>query len=849
MRMVAIWGYALLNSLVLGVAQAAEAARASGPLPIATPSAGDNIGEEQPPPSGYPIPAAPVLDPAEAVRTFKLPPGYHIELVASEPLVQTPVALEFDPDGRIWVVEMRGYQNNPEGSNRLEPIGRIVVLEDTDGDGKMDRSTVYMDKLVLPRAVKVLSDGVLVGAPPNIWFTRDTNGDLQADERVEITHDFGVMESNPANAPGGLVWGMDNWLHATTYSSRLRRVHGQWVKDPVPVLGHWGIGMDDYGRTYMSPNSAPFRVNLISSHYQMRNPNHDGSGGVYEPMNGKEDSEVYPIRPTPGVNRGYMKGILRKDGTLARYTAGCGTSIFRGDRLPAEMYGNHFFCEPAANLVRRSILSEHADGTITAANAYSGAEFLASSDERFRPVATYTAPDGTLYIADIYRGVLESHPFVTTYLKRQIYERGLLQPLDRGRIYRVVHESMKPGPPPRLNRATSDQLVGVLAHPNGWWRDTAQRLLVERADASVVPALRTLAYGGGPDVPRLHAFWTLEGLDALTPDDILRALQDSGPHIRAAALRWAEPALKSNGNKAVVAAARGAIDDPAALVRLQAAASLGELPGNDAVAALAELLSRHRTQPFIADAVIHSVPNREFDLLSRLAPGPAWTAETKESAALFSALAAAIFRSGVSKRAQQLLDWAAGAHPSWQTLAILKSVTKPTRLQEKIVMPKKLAAAEDERIRLAATSLVRQLEPEDPRARRALTNAEQGLFQAGEKSYAVYCAQCHQANGRGLPGMAPALAGSKWVLGSPGILTQLVLHGKQGSSGTVMPPWGNALDDRHLASILTYVRRAWGNQVSPVSLDTVRRARSESKTVNTLWTEESLTNLAAAGKN
>src|SRR4051812_8548722 len=180
-------------------------------------SAGDNPGEEQPPPSGYPIPPAPPLSPEESLKTFRLPPGYRIEIVASEPLVNTPVAIDFDPDGRIWVVEMCGYQRDPEGSDRLEPVGRIVVLEDSDQDCRMDRSTVYMDGLVLPRAIKVLSDGVLVAEPPYVWHTRDTNGDLRMDEKTVVVDDYGVRESNPGHAPNGLVWGMDNWLHSSNY--------------------------------------------------------------------------------------------------------------------------------------------------------------------------------------------------------------------------------------------------------------------------------------------------------------------------------------------------------------------------------------------------------------------------------------------------------------------------------------------------------------------------------------------------------------------------------------------------------------------------------------------------------
>ena len=807
-------------------------------------SAGDTPGEIQPPPSGFPIPPAPVLTPEESLRTFRLPPGYRIELVASEPLVSTPVAIDFDPDGRLWVIEMRGYQNDPEGATRLQPNGRVVVLEDTDDDGRMDKRTVFMEGLVLPRAIRVLSDGILVGEPPYVWLARDRDGDGRMDEKSVVVDDFGVRDGNPGHAPNGLLRGMDNWLHSPTYSARIRRIDGKWVKDAVPIIGHFGIGMDDFGRTYTNGNSAPLRVNLLSPHYQIRNPNHDAGGGVYEPMTGDAEREVFPARPNPGVNRGYVKGTLRSDGRLARNTAGCGISIFRGDRLPADVLGNHFFCEPAGNFVRRTILTEHPDGRITGVNSTPGAEFIASTEERFRPVNTATAPDGTLYVVDMHRGVLESHPFVTSYLKRQIHERGLLHPLDRGRIYRVGHESTKRGPKPQLSRASAADLVATLSHPNGWWRDTAQRLLVERADRGVVPALRTLARSQTSEIPRLHAGWSLEGLGALTDDYIATAAADSSPRIRAAAMRWAEARAQQSSRLASLVLK--AANDPAAAVRLQATASMGALSAAQSVPALAELVIRHSRQPYLLDAAIFSLPGNEFELLGRLAASPAWADEKSERTKMLAALAAAIFRSGVIDRAQRLLHWASGDHPRWQRLAVLRSVTKPMRLAADLQWPSTLLAATDENIRSAAVTLAERLAPDKAGGTRPLTAAEKDLFESGFKLYGVYCAQCHQASGRGSPDTGPALIGSKWVLGSPAVLTSLVLYGKQSMSGTgpVMPPWGNVLDDRHFAAILTYIRREWGNQAAPVSVDQIRKVRAGSAAPTALWTDATLQALA-----
>ncbi|MDQ3623864.1 MAG: c-type cytochrome, partial [Verrucomicrobiota bacterium] len=807
---------------------------------VAGTSAGDTPGEEQPPPSGYPIPPAPALSPEEALKTFRLPPGYRLEIVASEPLVNTPVALDFDPEGRIWVVEMRGYQRDPEGSNRLEPVGRIVVLEDTNRDRRMDRSTVYMDGLVLPRAVRVLIDGVLVAEPPYVWYTRDTDGDLRMDEKSVVVEDYGVRESNPGHAPNGLLLAMDNWLHSSNYSARLRRVNDAWIREPVPVLGHWGIGMDDFGRTYMNTNSAPLRANFVASSYRLRNPDHEGSDGVFEPITASTEGEVFPIRPNPGVNRGYIKKTLRHDGRLMRYTAGCGQSIFRGDRLPAEVKGNHFFCEPAGNLVRRTILTEREDGTISGVNAHPKAEFLASTDERFRPVNTATARTALcmswICIAACWRRILSS-PVISSgrfmssgSTSRWIAVASIASSMSRSRLARR-RGSRRQAVPSWWRRS---------AHPNGWWRDTAQRLLVERKDLAVVPALRGLARSDGPEVPRLHALWALEGLAALTGGDLAAAHRDPSPRLRAAAVRLSEPWLRSGKEGALTRLPVQAAGDPAATVRLQAAASLGELKGAPAIAGLAALLTRHGAQPFLLGAVISSLHGRELEMLRRLGETPAWNEEKPEFRRAVTALAATIFRRGKVPEIEALLGWSAARdRAAWQQLAVLRSVTKPMLVARKITIPPELTAAPDKALRTAAATLGEWLQVDDGAGSRPLDEAEQLWFGKGAKAYAVYCAQCHQADGRGLPGLGQPLAGSKWVLGAPVNLAKIVLHGKQ-DKGLLMPPWGNVLNDDHLASILTYIRRSWGNTATPVHPELVRKARAESASVHTLWTEESL---------
>ena len=543
------------------------------------------------------IPPAPALSPEEALRTFRLQPGFRIELVAGDPLVETPVAMTFDPDGALWVVEMRGFMPNLDGLGENEPIGRITKLEDPDGDGRMDRKTVFLDGLVMPRALALVRDGVLVAEPPKLWFCRDTNGDGKCDEKTEVAGDYGAtadpklgLKANPEHASNGLLWALDNWIYSANQPVRYRPAAGAWEHEPTPGRGQWGITQDDFGRLLFNSNEDQLRGDLVPSHYLTGK-----AGGQMPGLNVKiaVDQSVFPIRVTPGVNRGYRADILRQDGRLAKFTAACGPCVYRGDQFPAEFRGNAFVCEPAANLIKRNLLLEK-DGVITATNAYCDAEFLASTDERFRPVSLYNGPDGALYVVDTYHGILQHRHYMTSYLRQQIRDRGLDQPLQKGRIYRIVHEGASRPAPPSLKRANAAELVSSLAHSNGWWRDTAQRLLIERADASVLPALRTMARAGPHPVARLHALWTLQGLDQLDVATLQAVARDEHPKLRAAALRLAEGRLKEKNGEPNLAALRsellGLVQDHAPDVQVQLALTLGEIaPDEESKGALESL--------------------------------------------------------------------------------------------------------------------------------------------------------------------------------------------------------------------------------------------------------------------
>ena len=545
------------------------------------------------------IPPAPPLSPGEALKKFKIAPGFKIQTFAHEPDVQVPVALQFDPDGRTWVLEMRAFMPNPEGRGEDAPRGRVSILEDTDGDGVAEKSKVFLDGLILPRAFLLVQGGLLLAEPPNLWFYPILNGD-QPGPRVLVEDDYAKgadarlgTKSNPEHAANSLTLAIDNWIYSLDHSRRYRFADGQWLKQPIPKRAQWGMSQDNFGRLFYNSNSDHARGDLVPSHYALKAGENATLPGLGVQLT--KDQSVWPIRVNPGVNRGYRSGTLRADGTLARFTATCGTSIYRGEALPPECVGNSFLCEPSANVVRRNMLDEK-DGLITARNAYDQAEFLASTDELFRPVNTYTGPDGALYIVDMYHGIIQHRVFLTSYLRAQSESRGLEKVTTYGRIYRVTHDSTKPVAKPQMSKATWGELIRELGSANGWRRDTAQRLLIERNDPTVIGALLSMCMKHSNELARLHALWTLEGLEKLDVRQLMYALNDRHPKVRAAAVRMSEPFLRVPSVEA--AELRGKVlalaADSAADVQIQVALTLGEISTDDASEAALKSLAQSK---------------------------------------------------------------------------------------------------------------------------------------------------------------------------------------------------------------------------------------------------------------
>jgi mono/diheme cytochrome c family protein/glucose/arabinose dehydrogenase len=799
---------------------------------------------------------APVLTAEEELKTLVVPPGYRVELVAKEPMVIDPIAIDFDADGRMWVLEMPGFMSAEGGANSREPINNVVVLEDTNDDGVMDKRTVFADKLVLPRALKVLDTGVLVGEPPNLWLMKDTDGDLKMDAKELVSDSYGRAAASIEHNANSLLWGLDNILYTSEHDWHLSLKNGRFETIPTLPRGQWGASMDDAGRIYRNVNDAPLFTDFIAARYYSRNPNLARTRGLYEPLISPEESVIWPIRQTRGVNRGYRDQFFRPDDSSVTIQ-GVGTPvIYRGDRLPKELYGDAFITDSTTNLVHRYKLVDDGAGRIKAIDGYKKGEILASWDERFRPVNMLGAPDGTLYVVDMYRGIVQEQIYWTDFLRDYIHARDLVKPVGLGRIWRLTHATTKRDRKPALSKATPAELVKTLSHPNGWWRDTAQQLLVQRGDKSVVPQLKQLALQSTDWRAKLHALWTLDGLDAMSVELVRAALADKSPDVRTSGIRLSERWLPSDAGLADTVLKLA--EDTSWTVRRQLAASIGELPAESRLEHAVTLLTRYGSDPILVDAAISGLRGQEAQVLTRVL-----ASKSRETDPVVM-LTAAVARSGSVPAIEPLIRHAASASAS-ERMALLQGLdlglpggagrggrggggrgaapAKPVALPGEPTPLTALAAGGGDAATLAR-SIVAKLEwPNKPAPVVEVTplNAvEQKRFADGAELYKSLCLGCHMEDGRGKEKIAPSLAGSKYMAGDPTASMRILLAGKEGTIG-LMPPLGGALNDEQIAAVLTYVRREWGNTGTPVVPDDVTEVRGLTKTRSKPWTDAELT--------
>jgi putative membrane-bound dehydrogenase-like protein len=591
------------------------------------------------------LPRFPPLPPEAALQTLKVKEGFHLELVAAEPKVTSPVAVSFDENGRMFVVEMVDYS---ERRDEVPHLGRIRMLEDLDGDGVYEKSTIFATNLAWPTAVFCYNGGVFVAATPDILYLKDTNGDGKADVRETVFTGFaeGSVRLNVQEMLNTFVWGLDNRIHGATSGegglirslrhpeAKALDLHGRdFVIEPRGLTmtseaggGQHGLSFDDIGRRFTCNNSDHLRLFMYDDAYAVRNPFYSMPAALQSIAVDGPAAEVYRISPdepwrvirTRWRVGGLVPGPIEGGGRPSGYfTAATGVTIYRGEAYPEEFRGNAFVADCAGNLIHRKLLIP--DGVEVKGQRAADeqkVEFVASRDTWFRPVQFAAAPDGTLYVIDMYREIIE-HPWSLPENIKKLVD--LNSGFDRGRIYRIAPDGFKAPRPPRLGKASTAELVATLESRDGWHRDTAARLLYERRDPAAVPLLVKLLEISHFGLARLHALYALQGLGALSQELVLKALQDPEAAVRQHAVKLSERFLAGNDKALQVVTQLGSVtDDPSALVRYQLAFTMGEVNGEAKSIALAALARRDVGSSWTRSAILSSLARGASEVFAQL---------------------------------------------------------------------------------------------------------------------------------------------------------------------------------------------------------------------------------------
>jgi putative membrane-bound dehydrogenase-like protein len=557
------------------------------------------------------------VPPGQALSTFELAPGFQIELIASEPLLSDPVAMEIDENGLMYVVEMHGYPLDKSGT------GKVRVLQDTNGDGKMDKSTIFAEGLVLPTGIMRWKKGILVTDPPNVLYLEDTNADGRADVRDTLLTGFAM--SNPQHNFNNPILGIDNWIYVghepavttKTFQKEFGDRGGEIYfpgKSNSPRLPENGLGrsvrfqpdnlglevlssytqfghtFDTWGRYLLVSNANHGYHEVIPNRYLNRNPSLLLSN-VTQTMS-DHPAEVFPITKNP------QHQLLTDVGV---FTSACGLVSYQGGLFPPPYDKAAFVAEPVSNIVHADILKDKG-ASFTESRPVSNREFLASTDSWFRPVNMYIGPDGALYVVDYYRQIIE-HP---EWMADEVVKSGALyNGRDKGRIYRITPKGTQPATwTKRLNMGaySSGTLAQKLADKNIWWRRNAQRLLLDMNDVNVVTALESMASNARSPEGRLHALWTLQGMKQLNRNVISKALKDPHPGIRENAIKLAEQQLLASPKLADALLAMQ--NDVDAKVRFQLLLTLGSFTTPESAKAREAILFKDINDTWVQTAAL-----------------------------------------------------------------------------------------------------------------------------------------------------------------------------------------------------------------------------------------------------
>ena len=722
-------------------------------------------------------------EPDVSLENYHIEDGFELSVAASEPFIEAPVSMSFDNQGRIWTVEMKGYMRNLEDTDSELPNGTISILEDWDDDGITDHVKVFLDSLVLPRAIAHVYDGLLYAEPPNLWFV-----DIEDDKPVNwvLVDSLYSDGGNVEHQPNGLMMNIDNWIYNANSNFRYQRKKGKWIKEPTTYRGQWGISKDNFGRIYYNNNSTQIAGDYVFPNTIINNKYYKPKKALSKALT--PNQRVYPLHRTY-VNRGYQKGVLDSDSLLINVTSACGPLVYRGDQFPEDYLQNAFVCAPEANLVKRNILSFDVD-SISATQAWEGKEFIASTEQGFRPVNLFDGPDGNMYIVDMHRGIIQHKAFLTPYLQKLLSEHKVDTIIGMGRILRASKNDYVKSEISLVEEMSVSELVKSLKSTNGWLRDRAQQRLVLLNNPRSIELLKELSLTHENSIPVIHALYTLNGIDALEFEHILSVI---------------------NNSKSSEVIVHGLM-----LLRSFAA--------SENVAIIHDLLTR-----------LYRNNNPEVDLYIAMTIG-SWAKISNDA---FFPILMELSKKYVDRRIFQeaIMSSLESLEDEYQEFLVTNNIKIEGSLFENILKETLANIVNDKK----NTIYIQKKTGTDGRT-------------AGYNIYRVTCAACHGFNGEGIDGIAPPLMGSDYVTGPSERLAAIILHGISGpvhvngelyNFNAPMPGLGNnpEISDEDIVAIIEYMNNAFPGAEDRVNVDKVKELRQRNPKSGLMYTEKELKEL------